>query len=57
MIGDWLAAPIPPRWHRCRPVTTTPFRGRVIYRCACGGVAIGKPRFWLEKNSRRRISK
>jgi hypothetical protein len=50
---DWMDAPLPPRFHRCKPQT----RGGVnrftrVYRCACGGVSMDG-RYWDEKNDRR----
>lgn len=55
----WYEAPLPPRWHRCRPWTT----GRVdsenlgpkmIHRCACGAMRFGEKGVWIERNQRRR---
>lgn len=56
--GDWwYEAPLPRRWHRCRPHTSalTTMRGRVfdIDRCACGAMRFsGGP--WTDRNQRRK---
>lgn len=51
---DWMDAPLPGRWHRCRPQT----RGWVnhftrVYRCACGAISMDG-RHWDERNQRRK---
>lgn len=45
----WHDAPLPRRWHRCTPWTTS-FQA---YRCACGAIRSPGDRFWLDRNSRR----
>jgi hypothetical protein len=51
----WYNAPLPRRWHRCRPHNTGIVSGRLVERCACGGIRLGgPPRPWLERNQRRR---
>lgn len=51
---DWFEAPLPRRFHRCRPWTFG-FGGGLTYveRCACGAIRLDH-RVWLERNSRRR---
>jgi hypothetical protein len=52
----WWNAPLPRRWHRCRPHQTGALGdGTPVDRCACGGIRLGGPPHpWLERNSRRR---
>jgi hypothetical protein len=51
----WYNAPLPWRWHRCRPHSSGIVSGRLAERCACGGIRLGgPPRPWLERNQRRR---
>lgn len=50
----WFEAPLPRRFHFCRPQT----RGYnslspLVERCACGSIRSGG-RFWLERNARRK---
>lgn len=49
----WYKAPIPRRWHRCKPWTTGISNHRVIYRCACGAIRVDPDGNWWERNSRR----
>lgn len=52
----WFQAPIPRRWHRCRPQTTGCVGLTLYERCPCGaGRLNGGP--WLERNSRREEDK
>jgi hypothetical protein len=52
----WYDAPVPRRWHRCIPQTLAVHGGRLVERCACGGIRIDGPRGpWMERNSRRRV--
>ena len=42
----WYDAPLPRRWHRCRPWTVGLVDGghlgpAVVQRCACGGMRFG----------------
>jgi len=43
----WHKAPVPPRFHKCTPQTSSP----AALRCACGAIAstFGP---WMERNSR-----
>jgi hypothetical protein len=53
----WHQAPIPPRWHHCRPWTigtATPDEHDPMHRCACGSFRLARNRYWVAKNSRRR---
>ncbi len=53
----WHQAPIPRRWHRCQVWSSGPIRGRVIQRCACGGIRWEDESEWLARNSRRKDKK
>lgn len=47
----WHDAPIPKRWHRCRPWTTA----FGTDRCACGGLRRHDcPPYWIYRNARRK---
>jgi hypothetical protein len=50
----WHQAPLPRRWHRCTVWSSGPVRGRVVQRCACGGIRWLGESTWIERNSRRR---
>jgi hypothetical protein len=55
---DWMNAPLPRRWHRCRPQSRMwePKWG-VLYRCACGASTDTEGlahEWWDHRNSRRR---
>jgi hypothetical protein len=50
---DWLHAPLPRRWHRCRAWARGRFSGDMVYRCACGAISFDQ-RYWMERNSRRK---
>lgn len=54
--GAWYNAPLPRRWHRCRPHNSgITALGRLAERCVCGGIRLGGPPHpWLERNARRR---
>ena len=45
----WYNLPKPRRWHRCRAVQEAAMDGRLIERCACGGIRIDGGR-WMERN-------
>lgn len=48
----WSDAPVPHRWHRCRPQT----RGWMqcfVERCACGATRLDQSH-WMQRNQRRR---
>jgi hypothetical protein len=49
----WHEAPLPRRWHRCKPWTVgaTTTLG-LVQRCACGAVYVNG--HWYNKNQRRR---
>lgn len=53
----WYEAPIPRRWHKCRPQTTgwvgyfTP-----VLRCACGAIKYDRDK-WRNKNTRKKEKK
>jgi hypothetical protein len=49
----WWEAPIPRRWHRCKPQTKG-WSGRMVFRCACGASAVDDTRHWFDRNQRRR---
>jgi hypothetical protein len=53
----WYEAPLPRRWHRCRPHTsalvTTGGQALHIDRCACGAMRSGSGP-WADRNQRRR---
>lgn len=53
----WYEAPLPWRWHRCRPhsAALTAYRGRVldIDRCACGAMRFERGP-WMDRNQRRK---
>lgn len=51
---DWLDAPRPRRWHRCRPQARGRFGllGPLVERCACGATRLHGDGPWLERNSR-----
>jgi hypothetical protein len=49
----WNLAPLPRRWHRCRPWHTG-YLGQRIERCACGATRSDIANFWHGKNARRR---
>lgn len=50
---DWIDAPLPRRWHRCRAQVRGLMHLRMVYRCACGASSLDE-QFWMERNSRRR---
>lgn len=49
----WQNAPLPPRWHRCRPWHVG-YLGQRIERCACGATRSDVANFWHDKNLRRK---
>jgi hypothetical protein len=51
----WDQAPLPPRFHRCRPWTVG-FDGLKppTRRCACGAISFADIPGWSEKNARRK---
>ena len=51
---SWHKAPLPGRWHRCRPQTRGNAAGPFIDRCACGAYRFDGDRFWVHKNWRRK---
>ena len=51
----WHEAPIPRRWHHCKPQT----RGVMHYfteveRCTCGAIRLNGDGHWMERNERTR---
>lgn len=51
--GSWSTAPLPRRWHRCRPDTEGFVYGLFIERCACGALRVNGS-YWMWKNDRRK---
>lgn len=57
----WDEAPLPRRWHRCRPQTTGLIGSLWVSRCACGALrddTMPRPMWlsrhmWLYRNSNR----
>jgi len=49
---EWLHAPLPWRWHKCKPQTRGVIGFETVYRCACGAIS-NNGLDWIEKNSRR----
>lgn len=49
---DWIDAPLPRRWHRCK-AQVQGWVGGPVARCACGGIS-RDGRYWLERNARRK---
>lgn len=51
----WHQAPLPRRWHRCKPWTSGEMFFEHFDRCACGSLRKGGPgNPWSRKNTRRR---
>jgi hypothetical protein len=54
----WDAAPLPHRWHTCRPQTVELYReGGILtgtYHCACGAVT-DRAGVWRHRNARRNL--
>jgi hypothetical protein len=50
----WHQAPLPRRWHRCRPQTSGWIRADRFERCACGAGRFDGAGPWLDRNSRRK---
>lgn len=54
---SWYDAPVPRRWHRCRPQNRAYFAASgYVERCACGAIR-GNFGPWAERNSRLRLRK
>jgi hypothetical protein len=49
----WFRVPIPSRFHRCKPYTTSPW----VDRCACGASRYPGSSYWGQKNERRKAAK
>lgn len=51
----WYDAPLPRRWHRCKPWSTGSTQSfALVERCACGAIRLnGESRPWMDRNSRR----
>lgn len=49
---DWMDAPKPRRWHKCKPQTRGEFGLELVERCACGGARLFGFGPWVERNSR-----
>jgi hypothetical protein len=52
----WYDAPLPRRWHRCRPQTDGWLNLTRVQRCACGAIRDvyrGRWSCWVWKNTRR----
>lgn len=52
----WHRAPIPRRWHRCRPWTIGTGSYGTVYRCACGALS-NDAKHWIQRNERRQSTK
>lgn len=50
---EWVDAPEPRRWHRCRPQTRAIDGYDLIDRCACGAIRYDVGR-WIGRNSTRK---
>jgi hypothetical protein len=50
----WYDAPVPPRFHRCKPQTRGWYKTSFIERCACGAIRSQGSYGWISKNERRR---
>jgi hypothetical protein len=52
----WYEAPLPPRWHRCKPWNKAMDmeKNYRTWRCACGNIGWPDLGWGNEKNSRRR---
>lgn len=51
---DWLDAPTPSLFHRCKPQTKGWMGGvRYIQRCACGATRLSERGPWIGKNETR----
>ena len=51
----WHEAPIPSRWHHCRPWTVgRTMEQQLVDYCACGAVRMNGLDPWYRRNSRRR---
>lgn len=51
---SWHKAPLPRRWHGCKPWTIGVLDGHIVYRCACGAMQMDADGYWSERNSRRK---
>jgi hypothetical protein len=54
---EWLYAPKPRRWHRCKPQTRGLVRMGFVERCACGATRIDHYSHWMDRNSKGGPSK
>jgi hypothetical protein len=52
---NWYDAPVPRRWHKCKPQTKAFIaeRGWYVERCACGAIRHERDG-WLDRNTKRR---
>jgi hypothetical protein len=50
----WADAPLPRRWHRCRPQTRGWIRAGYTERCACGAGRLAAHGRWAWRNERRK---
>lgn len=48
----WWEAKLPPTLHVCATQTYGGMPSSRVFRCACGAIAHGQPRWWGERNSR-----
>ena len=49
----WHKAPLPRRWHRCRPQTRGMMAGGYVERCPCGAIRLSTSGPWGRKNQTR----
>jgi hypothetical protein len=51
----WWEAPVPHRWHKCRPQTYGLMDWfTLVFRCRCGAISHGGRGPWIERNQRRK---
>jgi hypothetical protein len=50
---SWHDAPLPSRWHHCKPQTRGWIGLNYTERCACGAIRLSARDPWMEKNQTR----